>query len=105
MATRKFQRNIEDFVCGNCGAEIEGDGYTNHCPFCLWSCHVDENPGDRAKSCQGMMKPISIQVKNGKQIIIHKCQKCAMEKSNKVSKDDNFNALLEIMKKQSKNIG
>ncbi len=105
MATRKFQRNIEDFVCGNCGERVEGDGYTNHCPFCLWSRHVDENPGDRAESCQGMMKPISIQIKNGKQIIIHKCQKCVAEKSNKVSKNDDFNVLLEIMKKQSGNIG
>ncbi|TSC94205.1 MAG: hypothetical protein Athens071425_227 [Parcubacteria group bacterium Athens0714_25] len=98
MDNKKFQRNIEDFVCGNCGAQIEGNGYTNHCPFCLWSKHVDKNPGDREEKCHGMMKPVSIQMKNGKQIIIHKCQKCGFEKSNKVSKTDNFEKILELMK-------
>ncbi|MCK9379064.1 MAG: RNHCP domain-containing protein [Candidatus Moranbacteria bacterium] len=99
MIGRKFQRNIEDFVCGNCGAQIKGDGYTNHCPFCLWSKHVDKNPGDRREECQGMMKPISIQAKKGKQVILHKCQKCGVEKTNKVSETDDFEKILELMKR------
>ena len=39
------------------GKKVEPLGYTsrNHCPFCLWSLHVDENPGDRACECGGEM--------------------------------------------------
>ncbi|MBU3901416.1 RNHCP domain-containing protein, partial [Patescibacteria group bacterium] len=47
MQSKKFQRKIEDFVCGHCGPKIKGTGYTDHCPKCLWSQHVDVNPGDR----------------------------------------------------------
>ena len=55
-AAKTFQRCPEDFECGNCGHEIEGNGYTNHCTACLWSKHVDVNPGDRAADCHGLMK-------------------------------------------------
>ena len=41
---QNFKRKIEDFVCGNCGEKIKGDGYTNHCLQCLWSKHVDITP-------------------------------------------------------------
>ncbi|MFA6992594.1 MAG: RNHCP domain-containing protein, partial [Candidatus Gracilibacteria bacterium] len=40
---KRFSRTIEDFVCEKCGAKVKGDGYTNHCPKCLWSKHVDIN--------------------------------------------------------------
>ena len=39
-----------DFVCGHCSTLVPAntDGhYRNHCPWCLWSLHVDELPGDR----------------------------------------------------------
>jgi 7-cyano-7-deazaguanine synthase len=26
--TKQFQRTVEDFVCGNCGAKVVGNGYT-----------------------------------------------------------------------------
>jgi Zn finger protein HypA/HybF involved in hydrogenase expression len=96
----KFQRNIEDFKCENCGNEVVGNGYTNHCPRCLYSKHVDINPGDRASSCGGLMEPISIEKKNGEERIIHKCKKCGFEKANKIQKDDNFDLIVEISKKQ-----
>ena len=60
----KFQKNKEDFVCQNCGFKVKGTGYTNHCPNCLWSKHVDIYPGDRKNNCGGLMKPIKIEVKN-----------------------------------------
>lgn len=96
----KFQRNIEDFKCENCGNEVIGNGYTNHCPRCLYSKHVDINPGDRASSCGGLMEPINIERKNGEERIIHKCKKCGFEKANKIQKDDNFDLIVEISKKQ-----
>lgn len=94
--SKKFQRNIEDFVCENCGISIEGDGYTNHCSKCLWSKHVDVNPGDREAECGGMMKPMSVEVKNGKYSIRHECLKCGLVKVNKVSKRDDFEEVLNI---------
>ena len=55
MGGARFTRVVEDFTCGQCGAAVTGDGYTNHCPLCLWSRHVDINPGDRAAECGGLM--------------------------------------------------
>ena len=89
-----FQRTIENFICENCGFEVIGNGYTNHCPQCLWSKHVDINPGDREGKCKGMMKPINIESKNGEYDIVHHCVKCGYEKRNKMAKGDNFNAFI-----------
>ena len=93
---KKFNRKIEDFVCENCGAKIKGNGYTNHCPKCLYSKHVDINPGDRACLCGGLMKPIGILQKNGNFIILHKCEKCGFERKNKVQEIDDYNKIVEI---------
>lgn len=97
MTTKKFQRAIEDFVCDNCRLQVEGNGYTNHCPRCLWSKHVDVNPGDRQAICQGLMEPIGIEIKRGEYIILHRCVKCGFEKRNKVAKNDNFDTILQLV--------
>ena len=94
--TKKFQRRKEDFVCEHCGATVEGSGYTNHCPVCLWSKHVDIHPGDRAATCGGMMWPTGIEVDKGEYIILHRCEKCGHKKRNKSSKNDDFNAILRL---------
>lgn len=44
---KHFTKTVEDFICAHCGTHVRGNGYTNHCPECLWSKHVDNNPGDR----------------------------------------------------------
>ena len=93
---RKFQRTVEDFKCGHCDADVEGNGYTNHCPNCLWSLHVDINPGDRQAKCGGKMAPSGVFKKNGEYFLIHKCEKCGLEKNNKVSVGDNFDKILLI---------
>ena len=46
-----FIRKTEDFICENCGAVVVGNGYTNHCPACLYSKHVEEVEIGRA-SCR-----------------------------------------------------
>ena len=91
-----FKRKIEDFVCGNCGNSVKGDGYTNHCSRCLWSKHLDVTPGDRASGCGGMMKPSKIETKGGEYDITHKCVKCGYEKRNKMSPEDIFEEALKI---------
>ncbi|GIW69886.1 MAG: hypothetical protein KatS3mg101_0633 [Patescibacteria group bacterium] len=55
-----FQKKKENFICKNCGYFVIGNGYTNHCPRCLYSEHVDINPGDRANTCEGLMEPVGI---------------------------------------------
>ncbi|HBD24677.1 MAG: hypothetical protein A2566_03045 [Candidatus Zambryskibacteria bacterium RIFOXYD1_FULL_40_13] len=90
-----FIRKTEDFVCEKCGCSIKGDGYTNHCPECLWSKHVDVFPGDRAGNCGGMMKPVMIEKKGKQYIIIHQCEKCGQKKPNKTGKGDNFQAIVQ----------
>lgn len=96
---KKFNRNIEDFTCENCGTKVRGNGYTNHCPNCLFSKHVDINPGDRSAECGGLMEPVGLEIKNGEYIIIHRCQKCGFMRKNKTSPDDNFEAVLNLSKK------
>ena len=92
---QNFKRKIEDFVCGNCGEKIKGDGYTNHCPQCLWSKHVDITPGDRASDCYGMMEPSKVETKGGEYDITHKCVKCGYEKRNKMSPKDDFEVAIK----------
>ena len=99
--TQNFRRVIEDFACEYCGAEVEGDGYTNHCHKCLWSKHVDNSPGDRANGCDGLMEPVSVEYKSAGSVIVHKCEKCGMVKRNKAGESDDTGALLNVMRKIS----
>lgn len=99
---KKFQRTIEDFICENCGAKVQGDGYTNHCPICLWSKHVDINPGDRENICGGLMKPIDAFFESQNWYLIQKCQKCKEEKKIKISQDDNIAVVKSILKLKAK---
>lgn len=99
MAIKKFQRNVEDFTCDNCGKEVSGTGYTNHCPACLWSKHVDVNPGDRAENCGGLMELVDVESKAGEQVLVQKCQKCGHMRKNKVQDNDDVEVLLNITKK------
>jgi len=94
---KRFQRNIENFRCENCGEQIEGNGYTNHCPVCLWSKHVDINPGDRASECKGLMEPINVEKTSKETVLTHKCIKCGHIKKNKSSENDDYNEILEIV--------
>lgn len=93
---KKFTRTIENFICGHCKKRVKGNGYTNHCPYCLYSKHVDINPGDRAEKCQGLMEPINLELLNGKYILTHKCEKCGAETKCKTNKEDSINALTEL---------
>jgi len=96
-----FRKTVENFRCGNCNITIVGNGYTNHCPKCLWSKHVDVNPGDREETCQGMMKPVEVFLQDKKYILLHKCTACGIEKKNKISEDDNFDSILKISEEKS----
>lgn len=95
---KKFQRMTEDFACEKCGANVFGNGYTNHCPECLWSKHVDINPGDRAATCGGLMEPVSVEKKGDAWNIIQKCVGCGFVRKNKADENDDFEKIIEISK-------
>jgi len=99
MKIKKFLKKVENFICENCGEENIGNGYTNHCKKCLFSKHVDVNPGDRLETCGGMMVPDKIDFKKGEYTITHKCLKCEIERKNILDKNDNFDATLSVAKK------
>jgi len=103
MNSKKFQRTKEDFACEKCGFFMRGSGYTNHCSQCLWSKHVDVNPGDRQATCQGLMEPIGVELKGREYTIFHRCISCNFEKRNKMSKDDNFDVILQLSSHPIKN--
>lgn len=91
----------ESFTCKACGAFVvpEGAGsqHRNHCPKCLSSVHVDNEPGDRASLCRGIMDPIGVWVrKNGEWAIIHRCRICGELSSNRIAADDNPALLMSI---------
>ena len=93
---KTFTKRIEDFTCAHCGADVLGNGYTNHCPKCLWSRHVDDNPGDRQSKCGGMMRPISVEQRNGEFIITHKCEKCGKTIKQHASENDDMDTIIAI---------
>ena len=97
----KFVRRKEDFTCEKCGRPVHGSGYTNHCPYCLWSKHVDIHPGDRANTCLGLMEPVRIEQKKGAKVIVHRCVACNKEKRNEVAKGDDFDAILAVATKHA----
>lgn len=88
MEVKRFAKNDNGFVCTHCGKTVLPLGVTsrNHCPFCLWSLHVDVNPGDRANGCRGEMEPIGALTDPRKgYIILHKCRKCGEIHRNKAA--------------------
>lgn len=91
-----FIKKQEDFTCAKCGFLVTGDGFTNHCPRCLYSLHVDINPGDRASLCGGLMEPITVEGTQKEYFVIHKCKTCGYKKRNKVSKNDSFDTLTSV---------
>jgi hypothetical protein len=96
---KKFQKKFEDFTCEQCDHQVKGTGYTDHCPHCLTSKHVDNNPGDRENSCCGLMKIERIEIERGEYILNYYCTVCGAKKRNKVQEEDNFDELIKIQKK------
>lgn len=96
MPDRRFQRTREDFECLHCGRAVSGDGYTNHCPECLHSRHVDVNPGDRAADCGGLMAPLAVARKSGELRVLHRCERCGLERWNRVADEDDGDEIARL---------
>jgi DNA-directed RNA polymerase subunit RPC12/RpoP len=102
-----------EFSCLRCGVtvsaafELSGVRNRNHCPYCLWSRHLDwRTPGDRLSSCKSAMRPIGLTLKNdrnkyaaapsGELMVVHRCTDCGALSINRIAADDGAEILLEI---------
>jgi len=95
-----FTKLDEQFICENCKQKIEKLKYTtrDHCNYCLYSKHVDINPGDRQNQCKGLLRPIGIEKFKNTYKIIYKCEKCNKIHKNIMANDDNMDLIIELSK-------
>lgn len=99
LKEKRFQRKKEDFICEKCGTFNKGTGYTDHCFNCLWSKHIDINPGDRKSKCNGLMEPIGVKIKTNKYVIYYQCIECGYKFKVKSALNDNFQEILKLVDK------
>jgi hypothetical protein len=92
------------FVCEHCGRAVRAatnGSYRNHCPFCLFSKHVDVAPGDRASHCGGLMAPVALRRSSKGFQIVHRCVRCGAVRLNKVAErtqqPDDIDAIITLM--------
>lgn len=97
IAGARFRKNIEDFTCLHCGYMVKGNGYTDHCPRCLWGRHVDNMPGDRASECRGTLKPMYATHDRKGYTIVYRCMKCKAKKQVSAAEDDDPETLLTLL--------
>ncbi|MFA5843026.1 MAG: RNHCP domain-containing protein [Candidatus Gracilibacteria bacterium] len=100
---KHFIAKNEGFTCKKCGALVSplGRSYRNHCPFCMYSLHVDRDvPGDRLSECQGLMKPLRLEKGNRKgwlgMDVIHRCETCGKTIKNLLAEDDQWERIGKI---------
>jgi len=101
-----------DFRCGHCNnfvsaaQMLSGVNNRNHCPYCLWSRHLDfYNAGDRLSACKGQMKPIGLTMKKsrnkyriksrGELMLIHQCIECGCLSINRIAADDDPDSIMD----------
>jgi hypothetical protein len=114
ISDRREKRSSEDvFRCHFCQAHVctqpilSGVINRNHCPYCLWSRHVDLlRAGDRMSACKAIMEPIGLTVKQrqkkyasgrtGELMLIHRCSECGKLSINRIAADDLSECLLDI---------
>lgn len=102
-----------DFKCDHCHVIVSsahvlsGVNNRNHCPYCLWSCHLDlYAAGDRLSACKAPMKPIGLTMKMGRNkyqrdargelMLIHHCTECKSLSINRIAADDDSGTVMTI---------
>ena len=102
VSQRYKQSEDEVFQCKHCRCFVcppsSGGRHRNHCPFCLYSRHVDDRKsGDRMSTCGSVMEPIGhFQRPNGEYVIVHTCLGCGFERFNRIAADDDFELVLSL---------
>jgi DNA-directed RNA polymerase subunit RPC12/RpoP len=109
----------DKFVCEKCRhlvfLKALGTAHRNHCPFCLYSKHLDEKiSGDRKSLCGGLMEPLGLtfkhegidkftgEEKQGELMVVHRCLGCGKISLNRIAGDDEPEAILQVFKKSLK---
>lgn len=102
-----FIKNDASFICNHCGRRVEKLRYTSrdHCNYCLYSIHVDIEPGDRLNDCKGTLRPINVEMTNKNEVIIYKCEKCGKIVRNKVADDDSRDEIYKVVENYAKHGG
>ena len=97
---KRFTMKDENFICEYCGKEVNKLNYTarDHCPYCLYSKHVDILPGDRENTCKGLLEPIKLEKFKNTYKIIYKCKKCHELHKHIIANDDDMNLIIELSK-------
>lgn len=101
-----------DFKCAHCGHIVSsahwlaGVNHRNHCPYCLWSRHLDlYSAGDRLSACKAPMQPLALTAKrsrnkyargHGELMLVHLCTDCGNITINRIAADDDAGTLLEV---------
>lgn len=101
-----------DFRCAHCHQNVSsahllsGVNNRNHCPYCLWSRHLDlYTAGDRLSACKAPMQPLALTPKRsrnryghsrGELMLVHQCSDCGDLSINRIAADDDAHALLGI---------
>jgi hypothetical protein len=86
---------------------LSGVNNRNHCPYCLWSCHLDLfAAGDRLSACKAAMKPIGLTMKKGRNkyqlrsrgelMLVHECIECRALSINRIAADDDAETIMEV---------
>jgi hypothetical protein len=113
MHTYLFDLNA-DFTCKYCGAFVSAQKAAsgvinrNHCPYCLYSRHVDLfEAGDRLCACKELMVPVGLTLKKsrdkyslnqpGELMLVHRCQACGDLSINRIAADDDPFKILAIL--------
>jgi DNA-directed RNA polymerase subunit RPC12/RpoP len=116
MVSIKEETRNRGYTCINCKKWVQVSEYNktvdrNHCPYCLWSKHVDnKTAGDRLSSCNSGMRPIGLTIKTprvdkwgvevkGELMIIHECNSCGKISINRILDKDDENVLKELFEK------
>ena len=104
---KKFTMINTPFDCEQCQKKIVIHpewSARNHCPFCLYSKHLDkDSPGDRLSTCLSLMKPIGIDYKKNKgNMVRHKRIKCNKVILNKIAPDDDFLTFVQDLNNNKK---
>lgn len=77
--------------------KLSNGSFRNHCPYCLYSKHVDIIPGDRQESCRGLMEPMGTERHSQKGwMIVHKCERCGKVARNRTAPEDNIELLVQL---------
>jgi len=102
-----------DFKCAHCHVIVSsaqflsGVNNRNHCPYCLWSCHLDlYAAGDRLSACKGQMKPAGLTLKKGRNkyqreprgelMLVHECVECQALSINRIAADDDSSSIIDV---------